>query len=66
MAAPTEHIITIGSADRERLLEWLAAPNGSLRLSERLVYEAVEGGGVMVRTTPWKPQEKPPAGKGNR
>lgn len=58
MPQPAEHIVTIGSAERERLLAWLAAPSGSLRLNERLCYEAVEGGGVMVRTEPWKPKGK--------
>lgn len=58
MAQPTEHIITITNEDRLKLLEWLAAPNGSLAVHERVTMESVEGGGVMIRTRPWKPQEK--------
>lgn len=59
MTAPTEHIVTISSEDRERLLKWLAAPNGTLSAAGRIRFEAVESGGVMVRTEPWKPGGKP-------
>jgi len=44
----SESTACLSAAERTRLLDWLARPNGSLRLS-LAVFEAVEGGGVMVR-----------------
>jgi hypothetical protein len=55
MPQPAEHVITISSEQREVLLDWLENPNGTLRMTGRLAVEAVEGGGVMIRTEPWKP-----------
>lgn len=55
MPQPAEHVITISSAEREKLLAWLGRPNGSLGVAARVTFEAVEGGGVMIRTRPWKP-----------
>jgi hypothetical protein len=56
MTAPVEHVVTITSDDRERLLEWLARPEGTLELTARITMGASEATGmVMIRTLPWKP-----------
>lgn len=55
MTAPVEHVVTITSDDRERLLEWLAKPEGTLELTARITMVASGSGMVMIRTLPWKP-----------
>lgn len=47
-----EHIVELGRAQRETLIEWLQNPNGSHRAG-RVTFEAVEGGGILVRTDPY-------------
>ena len=49
------HHVQLTAAERHRLQDWLTDPNGSLgRLGEygRVTFDAVEGGGILVRTTP--------------
>lgn len=45
-----EYIVQINRYDAAKLSEFAVRPNGSLRLGQRLVVEAVEGGGLLVRT----------------
>lgn len=49
-----ERIVTVGADDAARLRAWLARPTGSLHLGPRLTVEAVEGGGLMVRSKAWE------------
>ena len=48
------HHVQLTAAERHRLRDWLAEPNGSVTLGEyrRATFDAVEGGGILVRTTP--------------
>lgn len=48
-----EHIVQINNNDRMQLLEWMRHPNGSHRIGPRLVFDAVAGGGLLVRTDPY-------------
>ena len=48
-----EHIVDLNAAEVARLREWLARPNGSHGRG-RVHFNAVEGGGVMVRTHPYR------------
>lgn len=47
-----EHIVQINNNDRMQLCEWMASPNGSHRIG-RVNFEAVVGGGLMIRTDPY-------------
>lgn len=47
-----EYIVQIGRADAIKLSAFATNPNGSMRLGNRLTIEAVEGGGLLVRTKP--------------
>jgi hypothetical protein len=53
--APGEHIVQMSARDARLLEAWLKRPNGSLRLHSawRVTFEAVQGGGVLVRTLPY-------------
>lgn len=46
------HVVGLTHADVNALRHWLTAPNGSLHLS-RVTFEAVENGGILVRTDAW-------------
>lgn len=45
-----EHVIQVGRDDKDRLIEFMRDPNGSHWVNDRLTVEAVEGGGVLIRT----------------
>lgn len=47
-----EHLVQINNNDRMQLREWMASPNGSHRIG-RVNFEAVVGGGLMIRTDPY-------------
>ncbi len=47
-----EHLAQINLEERMRLQEWMKSPNGSLRFG-RVCFEAVVGGGILVRTDPY-------------
>lgn len=47
-----EHIVQINNDERMKLLEWMARPNGSHPIG-RVNFEAVAGGGLLVRTDPY-------------
>jgi hypothetical protein len=49
-----EHVVELSRAQVARLISWLQASNGSLTLGPRLSVNAVEGGGVLVRTEPYR------------
>jgi hypothetical protein len=56
--APGEHIVQISARDVDLLRSWLEWPNGSFgvgKRKDRVTFEAVQGGGVLVRTLPYKP-----------
>lgn len=50
-----EHLVQINSAETTNLIQWLARVprSGAACVSERLTLNAVEGGGVLVRTRPY-------------
>lgn len=48
-----EHVAQLTPAERAALLEWLEHPNGSLSMG-RVTFEAVENGGLLVRTEPYR------------
>lgn len=48
-----ERIVQLSMAEAAQLRAWLHGPNGTLQLGPRLKVEAVEGGGLLVRTKPW-------------
>jgi hypothetical protein len=55
-AAPEEdreHTVEVPARDRQRLASWLERPNGALTIG-RVTFEAVENGGVLVRTQPFR------------
>jgi len=52
-ASQLSHTVSLRHRDVKRLRAWLDSPNGSLRM-ERVVFEAVEGGGILVRTDAWQ------------
>lgn len=51
-----EHIVQLSDAERVALIEFLKSPNGSHRTgrSSRVCVEAVVGGGVLIRTRPYR------------
>lgn len=52
--AEREHIVEVFPIDMAKLRAWIAAPNGGLALADwRLILEAVEHGGILVRTYPY-------------
>lgn len=48
-----EHIVELNPTQAGRLREWLDKPNGSHRPTSRVGFEAVCGGGLLVRTKPY-------------
>ena len=52
--AGREHIVPLSRRDRKELARWLASTNGGLWLGDRLTVEAVVGGGILVRTLPYR------------
>lgn len=50
----SEHVIQINRQQREQLMDWLESPNGAHTVNYRLTFNAVEGGGVLVRTHPYE------------
>lgn len=48
-----EHIVHIPVHKLSQLRKWLERPNGSFRVSPRMVFEAVEGGSAWVKTSPF-------------
>jgi hypothetical protein len=49
-----EHVVKVSARDVDALREWLKWPSGSLRLGRRCSINAVEGGGILVRTDPFR------------
>ena len=50
--AQHDHHVQLSASDRAQLLAWLADPNGAC-IFQRVTFEAVVGGGVLVRTKPY-------------
>lgn len=48
-----EHIVQLNRDEVSNICEWSDRPNGSLILGGRLSLNAVEGGGILVRTKPY-------------
>jgi hypothetical protein len=44
-------------SEKESLLEWIKRPNGSLSF-KRVTFEAVETGGIWVRTKPYRAKDE--------
>lgn len=51
-----DHIVQVDQSDRMKFWEFLKRPSGSLPLGNRLTVEAVQGGGILVRTRPYSYQ----------
>jgi len=51
----TEHLVELSKGDKARLIEWLQRGTGAWipQSSSRLTIEAVEHGGIFIRTHPW-------------
>ena len=52
-----EHLPVLNASDTRKLRAWLERPNGSLIVGPRwqyVAFESVEGGGIMVRTQPYR------------
>ena len=49
-----EHIVQLTNDQRVDLIKWLKKPSGSHRTGTRSSLEAVVGGGVLIRTSPYK------------
>lgn len=49
----TEHSVELNNAERIKLARWLERPNGAF-ITRRATFEAVEGGGILVRTQPYR------------
>lgn len=47
-----EHIVPVAAKHMDNLRRWLERPNGSFT-ADRVTLEAVEGGGILVRTQPF-------------
>lgn len=53
-ARDREHIVQMSSHETQKLREWLAHPSGSFSSSTGdVAFDAVQGGGVLVRTQPY-------------
>ena len=52
MIPDREHIVQLSRADAIKLSVFATKPNGSIRMGKRLTVEAVEGGGLLIRTKP--------------
>jgi len=55
---PGPHYVQVTAADTERLRQWLVHPNGSSPRvgppTSRAHFDAVEGGGIAIRTDPYR------------
>ncbi len=60
-----EHIVDIYYRDMAELRTWMERPNGAHVVSDRVSFEAVEGGGVWIRTKPFRYQAPRCVGCGN-
>jgi hypothetical protein len=49
-----EYIVELNFKEKEELSRWLNRPNGGCYFT-RASFELVEGGGILVRTRPYKP-----------
>lgn len=49
----TDHIVELNASQLRQLERWLWRPSGSLALG-RVTFEAVSGGGLLVRTRPFQ------------
>jgi hypothetical protein len=47
-----EHVTELNPGGTDKLRAWLARPRGSLSMG-RVTFEAVAGGGILVRTRPY-------------
>ena len=54
-----EHIVQVPVAKMAEIRKWMENPNGALRIDSRLVLEAVEGGGILIRTQPFRSPPRP-------
>ena len=48
-----EYIVGVPADKMEALRQWLANPNGAHRINNRLVFEAVGGNAIWVRSRPY-------------
>ena len=48
----SEHITELNPGGVDKLRAWLVRPSGSLSMG-RVTFEAVEGGGILVRSRPY-------------
>jgi len=55
----SEHVVDIHPRDMWALRAWLVRPNGSHNIG-RVTFEAVENGGIMVRTRPYSHEDGRP------
>jgi len=53
MYGDREHIVQLNREETQRLRTWLERLNGGISLG-RSTFEAVEGGGILVRTKPFR------------
>lgn len=53
-----EYIVQVGRSRMDQLREWLKRPNGSLWVNDRLTIEAVEDGGIVVRSQPYRSRKR--------
>lgn len=53
-APERDHTVEIFPENMDRLRAWMESPNGAL-CSARIIFESVEGGGILVRTSPYRP-----------
>lgn len=56
-----EYIAQLSRSQREELSSWLRSPNGALTVGDRVTFEAVEGGGVLVRVRSFENRRKTPS-----
>lgn len=59
--ADRDHSVQLNAIQTADLAQWLTRPNGSMSDGQRLSVDAVSGGGVIVRTRPYKYQRPGPA-----
>lgn len=52
-----DHLVELSEEDRRQLVAWMKRSGGSL-IFDRVTFDAVEGGGVLVRTEPYRYRKK--------
>lgn len=52
-----EHLVQLSASQTFTFRRWLEFPNGSLSLDRRFSVNAVEGGGILIRTQPYSHEE---------